>query len=275
MYNCCGTIQDFIVTILCDLPKPIMSVQNAAGWGYFNCATNQWNDDILKNANFPTDLLPTVIESGTVAGYLKEDWYSMRKNVMVSAALGDLQCSALSALENFNDAMLNVSTSAQLAFISRDFDPTFVTVPNKMSPVEYYPYFSGKYLVVAASLNGGNSLATFVQSLQTWLIDLGVTMPQGTLNRFKVNSRSNFLILILILAALWEKVLNLASNDSCTSLIDVKPTLLGERTNPYETASMSNIRLDNLKLGSVFRAICKGIAENLHKLFFKHYFYTL
>lgn len=46
-------------------------------------------------------------------------------------------------------------------------------------PVEYFPYFEGKYLAVAASLNGGNALATFISMLQQWTLDLGFNIPQS------------------------------------------------------------------------------------------------
>jgi sedoheptulokinase len=44
--------------------------------------------------------------------------------------------------------------------------------------IEYFPYFGEKYLAVAASLNGGNTLATFVKSLQQWTLELGFSVPQ-------------------------------------------------------------------------------------------------
>lgn len=43
--------------------------------------------------------------------------------LILGAALGDLQCSVLSTLRNEDDSVLNISTSAQMAFISPSFDP--------------------------------------------------------------------------------------------------------------------------------------------------------
>lgn len=42
-YNCAGTIQDYVVAMLCNLDKPIMSTHNAASWGYFETKENAWN----------------------------------------------------------------------------------------------------------------------------------------------------------------------------------------------------------------------------------------
>ncbi|KAL7303925.1 hypothetical protein TKK_0004043 [Trichogramma kaykai] len=112
--------------------------------------------------------------------------------------------------------------------------------------IEYFPYFDDKYLAVAASLNGGNTLATFVKSLQQWILDLGFSVPQSKV---------------------WEKLIKLAA-DEATSRSDMQivPTLLGERYAPQQTASVSGISLDTLDLGSIFRALCSGIIKNLHDM---------
>lgn len=76
-FNCAGTIQDFAVAMLCNLKQPVMSVQNAASWGYFDPVKSEWNIDLLKEADFPIHLLPRVGESGTQAGILAESWHSI------------------------------------------------------------------------------------------------------------------------------------------------------------------------------------------------------
>lgn len=90
--------------------------------------------------------------------------------------MGDLQCSVLSTLESPTDAVLNVSTSAQITFVADDYEPD-VGNPQTTSLL-YVPYFNNKFIAVAASLNGGNSLATFVRMLQQWSMDLGFSVPQ-------------------------------------------------------------------------------------------------
>jgi sedoheptulokinase len=46
VYDSAGTVQDILVTALCDLDKPVMSSQNAASWGYFNTMSNSWNTEM-------------------------------------------------------------------------------------------------------------------------------------------------------------------------------------------------------------------------------------
>lgn len=72
-----ATVHDFVVTMLCDLDEPVMSEQNAASWGYFDCATKQWNKNLLESESFLMGLLPKIVESGKVAGYLAEEWHTI------------------------------------------------------------------------------------------------------------------------------------------------------------------------------------------------------
>lgn len=54
-----------------------------------------------------------------------------------------------------------------------------VQTPDPTAPVAYFPYFNRTYLAVAASLNGGNVLATFVHMLVQWMADLGKSGPHS------------------------------------------------------------------------------------------------
>ncbi|KAK5645342.1 hypothetical protein RI129_006642 [Pyrocoelia pectoralis] len=242
-YNCAGTIQDFTVAMLCNLEKPVMSEQNAASWGYFNCKEKCWNSTLLESAEFPVHFLPKVLNTGALVGNLADDWHSIPKGTPIGAGLGDLPCSVLATIESIHDAVLNVSTSAQLAFVVENYEPT--DGPPQLSPVEYFPYFSGKYLAVAASLNGGNALAMFVKMLQQWTMELGFSVPQSQI---------------------WEKVLALSLDDGTISNLQIHPTLLCERHQPDVSASVTNINIGNLGLGQAFRALCHGLLQNLHNM---------
>lgn len=82
-YSQCGTIQDLIVSVLCNQGKPVMSTHNAASWGYFDIIHSLWNEDILKEANFPIQLLPSVVQPGTNYGTLYDSFYDMPKGTVV------------------------------------------------------------------------------------------------------------------------------------------------------------------------------------------------
>lgn len=233
-----GTVQDFVVTMLCDLDIPVMSDQNAASWGYFNTEKNEWNIDILKSVDFPVELLPKISKSGEIAGKLNAAWNGIPEGTPVSVAMGDLQCSIIATLESRDDAVLNISTSAQLAFVVDDVSDL------GCKTVEHLPYFNNTHLVVAASLNGGNVLATFVKMLQQWMLELGFPTPQSKV---------------------WEKLIALGL-EAKTSNMQIIPHLLGERHAPTAKASVENIDLSNIQLGSVFKSLCDSLIQNLHHM---------
>lgn len=157
--------------------------------------------------------------------------------------MGDLQASVYSCMAQRTDAVLNISTSVQLAAsMPSGFQPA--QAPDPAAPVAYFPYFDRTYLAVAASLNGGNVLATFVHMLGQWLADLGLEVEEST-----VYAR-------MIQAAAQQR-------DTC---LTITPTVLGERHLPDQLASVTRISSSDLSLGHVTRALCRGIVQNLHSM---------
>ncbi|XP_047521622.1 sedoheptulokinase-like [Pieris napi] len=236
-FNCSATVQDFVVAMLCDLDTPITSDQNAASWGYFNTEKNEWNIDILKGLDFPVNLLPNIKKSGEIVGCLNSSWNGIPEGTPVGVAMGDLQCSTLATLESRTDAVLNISTSAQLAFIVDGISDI------GCKTVEHLPYFNNTYLLVAASLNGGNVLATFVKMLQQWMLEFGFPIPQSKV---------------------WEKLIAMGLDAPAETTMRISPHLLGERHSPTARASVENIDLSNIQLGQVFRSLCDSIVDNIH-----------
>ncbi|XP_027675996.1 sedoheptulokinase isoform X2 [Chelonia mydas] len=141
-FDAAGTIHDYVVAMLCDLERPLMSVQNAASWGYFNSRSKSWNTEILRESGFPLDLLPEVGDPGDIAGRMPHDWHGIPKGAEVGIALGDFQCSVYSCMTERTDAVLNISTSAQLTVpMPLGFQPP--ETPDSLSAVAYFPYFDG------------------------------------------------------------------------------------------------------------------------------------
>ncbi|XP_045624604.1 sedoheptulokinase isoform X2 [Procambarus clarkii] len=244
-FNRAGTIHDFLVCMLCGLDHPIMSVQNASSWGYLNTVTKEWNYEILEEAGLPRDFLPKVVDSGEDAGELVSAWYGIPAGTPVIASLGDLQCSVLPLLAKNSDAVINISTSAQMCFkMPKGFVPD-EEPPVTPQPIEYFPFFDNSYLAVAASLNGGNALAAFVRTVQQWSLDLGFQVPQSKI---------------------WQRILDLGGDPQNKSSLEIKPLIFGERHTPQVNASVTNIDLGNVSLGKVTRSLCKGIITNIHSM---------
>lgn len=73
-----------------------------------------------------------------------------------------------------------------------DFKPP--DSPQPSSSISYFPYFEDTYLAVAASLNGGNVLATFVEMLTEWMKELGMYLFSYTLvAEFKEDSSTTIM----------------------------------------------------------------------------------
>ncbi|KAG7279378.1 hypothetical protein CRUP_001286 [Coryphaenoides rupestris] len=202
-----GTIQDYVVSMLCGLDGCVMTPHNAASWGFFNTTSGRWNTRMWAS------------RWGCSPGVW---WWRGRGG----AHRGRV------ARRPRPHAVLNISTSAQLAYtMPGGFRPPDAPVTG--SPISYFPYFDESYLAVAASLNGGNALTTFVGGGDddSWLYDK------------------------LIGCALCQP----------HSDLTVTPTLLGERHHhpPLRGAAAANLSAGNLSLGHVTRALCRGVLDNL------------
>ncbi len=120
--------------------------------------------------------------------------------------------------------------------------------------VAIFPYFENKVLLVSASLNGGNVLEKFLETIENWFIELDFDL--------KSNNRDQ----------LWEKIIKIGHKYLLEKIqpgkneINCVPKLFGERHDMQSFASFDNIRLDNLSLGAVFNSICNGLVKNLKNM---------
>ncbi|XP_052072808.1 sedoheptulokinase-like [Mytilus californianus] len=239
-----GTVMDFLVAGLCGLDKPITSVQLAASWGYFNTREMSWNFSQLTECGLHIDLLPYVVCPGHKAGTLQQEWCGIKPGVTVLAALGDVQCAVYSVLKSQQDAVINISTSCQLAFPVRN-EELLPLKADSMCPVQYFPYFEDSYLAIAASLNGGNVLANFVSMLRGWMKCFGCNIEDDKV---------------------WDTLMDLSINKLNSQTLKVTPTLFGERHDPQLSASVTGISAENLDLGTLFRSVCCGLLDNVSNM---------
>ena len=111
---------DFLTTMFTNSSVVRTSDQLAASWGYYDTVKSKWNTEIMKSQDFPIELLPEVLASSQDAGQLAHPWFDIPCGTPIGVALGDLQCSVRSTLvDPITDAVLNVSTSAQMAFVKK------------------------------------------------------------------------------------------------------------------------------------------------------------
>ena len=92
----------------------LVDEKNRSFWQRFACT------DIIEPCGFPVKMLPEVLASEKDAGVLSHNWFDIPSGTPIGVALGDLQCSVRSTLiDSDTDAVLNVSTSAQMAFVKK------------------------------------------------------------------------------------------------------------------------------------------------------------
>ena len=235
-YHLSGTIMDLVVSLLCRLPRPLISEQCAHSWGYYSPLSGDFEREQLSSTGLPLEILPRVSTS-IVAGSLAVSLSCLKLGTPVSVGLGDLQCSVLSAAPTAAELVVNIGTSAQAALLCEERGETVCG-----GALTSVPYFEGKQLLVAAALNGGSVIAKFVDTLESWCGELGV----GLFERETVYDR------------MIESGLEYLETD-----LVINPLLVGERHKPEERASVINIGPDNLSLGSVSSALCRGLAENI------------
>jgi sedoheptulokinase len=132
----------------------------------------------------------------------------------------------------------------------KDYIPTKKSESENKS-IDYFPYFENRYLSVAASLNGGNVLQSFVKTLKSITQQIsGVNVSEEKI---------------------WDKLLQSSENmnsqqkDNDNNKVIVKPTLFGERHDTNLKASIINIS-DSLELNEIFGAICSGLIDNIFEM---------
>lgn len=121
----------------------------------------------------------------------------------------------------------------------------------KIKSVDYYPYRSGKYLSVAASLNGGNVLKSFGKFLQCTTkcltnIDLNEEQIWQRLTDQKQQCQSNY------------------SFDE-DKYLTIKPTLFGERYEP-DIGSIINVYYRSPDILELTECLCNSLIKNLFNM---------
>ena len=151
-------------------------------------------------------------------------------------------------------ALLNIGTSCQFSAVL----PSHTDGPEESSWRKYAskagsevrPYFYGRQLLVAAALSGGNTLATFAQSLKGWVDAIIAKSGGGTTSVDSVYS-----------------VLNEASEEleasSVMSDLDFDPRFFGERVDTAARASIRNISAENFTLGHMWQSLQQGLVSNV------------
>ncbi|OQS00707.1 hypothetical protein THRCLA_05890 [Thraustotheca clavata] len=248
-YDTCGTIMDLIAFLLAghtSTKNATIDCTNAYSWGGFNTSTMSWDVPTLKAWNIPMHFMPRPCLPGKdIVGKTcstASNVFNVPEQIPIYVPMGDHPCSVYALLHstslNAKDALLvNIGTSAQLAFVLEDNLPTTPSF-------EIRPYFNQQKIAVVAALTGGNVFAKFVENCIKWTFDM---------TNFTITDKDTAYVNII------------AAANKNTTLV-CRPTLLGERNEGISAGEIVNLTMDNWTLGDMSAAIAKGIVNNLFEL---------
>ena len=222
--------------------QPVTDPTNAAGSGLFDVVTSRWHEPLLERAGIDGSLLPRVVQSGTSAGHLVDDWAEgLDAGIPVCVACGDNQASFLGSVRDPGSSVLiNVGTGGQVS-VSSDMP---LTGPG----LEARPYVDGNYILVGAGLVGGRTYA--------WLRDFYLAIGRTL---FDVDASSE---------DVYERMTKLASDvDAGSDGLSFEPLFTGTREEPSRRGSIEGIGTTNFSPGHVSRALLEGMIGQFRWLY--------
>ncbi|KAI1721511.1 sedoheptulokinase [Ditylenchus destructor] len=230
-----GTIIDLFNAVITGTEVAYISTQQAYSWGY--CCGNNWT---IKDTDkrFPLHLFPKIVNPGFIVGQTKHNVSVLPSNINVLVSLGDLQTSLFPVIQE-DEAVLNIGTSSQISFL-----PRMPIDTNAYPGLQKFPFFYNKCLNVAASLNGGNSLDTFVEHITACCKFLFQNTPE------KLQLKTD----------IFKEILGKPS-ESSTGLL-ITPLFRGERHLPEMGASLQNWTMGTMPV-EFAQSIARGVIMNL------------
>ena len=167
-----GSIMDFVVYIALGLPQRYhvrTSSQIANSFGYFDPINGRFDVCSLKSMGFPIDTLPTIIPETSVIGETERDNYlNLPEGCKVIVPFGDTQTAFYSVIKQRKDCtVINLGTSCQVGRIAEAKSVEAKTGQD----LQIFPYFKNSFLILNASMNGGNNLDVFVNGVFLPLLD--------------------------------------------------------------------------------------------------------
>ena len=216
------SLADFVLSVLCG-SVPSVDSTNAMAYELLNLNTSQWHSEVIRELGLDKLQWPEILGHGAVVGRVKIG----AKTVPCYTAVGDYQCALAGALLEEKELSLNVSTGSQVSRLTREL---------VLGNFQTRPFFDGKFTNTISHLPAGRSLNI--------LVDLITELPRSQ---------------HLPVADPWQYIAKVTEE---SGLSDLKVNLgffPGPRGNQ---GGISNIREQNLTVGSLFRAAFENMAEN-------------
>lgn len=232
-YRIC-TIMDYVVMKLSGIKVPKIDPSNAASLGFFNLEKLQFDTSAIEKVSINRDLLPEVIQSNEIVGFFK-------KNIPVCPAIGDNQAGFLGSISDLEKSILvNVGTSGQISVFSGNFI--------EVSKLDTRPFPGGGYILVGASLCGGNSFKLLKNLFEKTV---------ATFCELQLEDNKFFKV---------ANSINLSGNGNMDNL-QVETIFEGTRENPGKRGSINNISMNNLTPQDLIIGFYNGVCNELYDFY--------
>lgn len=227
-HTCC-TIGDYIAMRLCGLTAPQLDASNAAGIGFFDLKTGDFDRAALRKTGISASFVPSLAAHPVIGSY---------RGAAVCTAIGDNQASFLCAVRDPSAEMLvNIGTGSQFSV----FTPHLLHADG----LETRPMPGGGYLLAGASLCGGRAYALLEAFFRDTAQMLGVEQP------------SCYGAMADLLARLPRP----------TDTPTVCTRFQGTRTDSSQTGSISGLTTHNFTPRHLIWGMMGGMADELHQMY--------
>ena len=224
------TIADYVGMALTGRGAPLVHISQAASLGLYDCKTNDFLWDIVKEWGASPDFLPSVTKELLPLGAFR--------GIPVCVSIGDNQASFLGSVGEDRDCgLVNIGTGSQISVLSHTCF--------QGEGIEARPFTRDSYLLVGAALCGGSAYAALERFFREYAAAAGgADVPQYDVMRELLDRQED-------------------TDESWT----VRTSFLGTRENPRETGSVNGIRLDNFRPAALIRGVLDGMAQELYGLY--------
>ena len=227
------TIMDFLTMKLSGNSYPLIDTTNAASLGFFDLNSLQFDLEALKKVSIDPKILPEIANSFNTVG--------LYYNIPLYPPIGDNQAGFLGSVNSFKEAsLINIGTSGQISLFSDEY------IRNDI--LDTRPFPGGGYILVGASLCGGNSFKILKDFFESTLILFSKTSQEREVFYSYANS------------------LDLKSFDN-DKLLQVETLFEGTRRNPNLRGSIKNISISNFTPQNLIFGFFNGVSNELQYYF--------
>jgi sugar (pentulose or hexulose) kinase len=219
------SLADFVLSTLCGSPPSIES-SNAMACELLRLDTMGWHEEVIKELRLDKLHWPPIRRHGEMVGSMQVG----AETVPCYTPVGDYQCALAGALLSEDELSLNISTGSQVSRLTHQL---------VLGNYQTRPFFDGKFTNTFSHLPAGRSLNVLVDLLGE------LAQHSGT-----------------VITDPWQYIARAAAAVDHTDL-EVKLSFFpGPRG---DKGSISNIREQNLTVGTLFRASFENMAENYYE----------